>query len=77
MSFIDRIKQKSKKKNENIPSNSVSIIKIVEAGIHSSRIETCKSCEHLIKITNTCKKCGCFMSLKTKLEDAVCPIGKW
>lgn len=77
MSFIDRIKQKSKKKNENILSNSVSIIKIVEAGIHSSRIKTCKSCEHLIKITNTCKKCGCFMSLKTKLENAVCPIGKW
>jgi len=77
MSFIDRIKQKSKKKNENIPSNSVSIIKIVEADIYSSRIETCKSCEYLIKITNTCKKCGCFMSLKTKLENAVCPIGKW
>jgi len=37
----------------------------------------CLSCEHLIQLTKTCKKCGCFMELKTKLQDAVCPLGKW
>ena len=42
-----------------------------------SRLSICKSCEHFIKLSNQCKKCGCFMNLKTKLADATCPIGKW
>lgn len=41
------------------------------------RYNICKSCPELIKLTKQCKKCGCIMSLKTKLEKAVCPIGKW
>ena len=41
------------------------------------RLDICKSCPELIKITKQCKKCGCFMSAKTKLEFAKCPIGKW
>ena len=43
----------------------------------SRRFDICKSCPELIKLTNQCKKCGCFMHLKTKLEKASCPIGKW
>lgn len=41
------------------------------------RLNKCLDCEHLIQLTKQCKKCGCFMPLKTKLEDATCPIGKW
>lgn len=41
------------------------------------RLEICLSCEHLIKVTTQCKKCGCFMNLKTKLPHASCPVGKW
>lgn len=41
------------------------------------RLDICKSCEFYRQATNQCKKCGCFMKLKTKLEDATCPIGKW
>jgi len=43
----------------------------------NERFEICKSCPSLIKLSNQCKKCGCFMQLKTKLEDATCPEGKW
>lgn len=43
----------------------------------NERFEICKSCPNLIKLSNQCKKCGCFMQLKTKLEDATCPEGKW
>tara|TARA_R100000008_G_C3490541_1_gene118490 strand:- start:105 stop:326 length:222 start_codon:yes stop_codon:yes gene_type:complete len=43
----------------------------------SSRWAECQSCEYLFKPTGTCKKCGCFMKLKTKLKNAKCPIGKW
>lgn len=41
------------------------------------RYNICLSCPELIKITKQCKKCGCFMSEKTKLKSATCPIGKW
>jgi hypothetical protein len=45
--------------------------------IVAKRLEICKGCEHLIKVTTQCTKCGCFMNLKTKLQAAACPIGKW
>ena len=45
--------------------------------IAQARLDECKKCEFLFKKTNTCKKCGCFMVAKTKLEKATCPIGKW
>ena len=41
------------------------------------RYSICQSCPELIKLTKQCKKCGCFMVGKTKLEKAVCPLGKW
>lgn len=45
--------------------------------VASARFAACVSCEHLLKTTNQCKKCGCLMHLKTKLADATCPVGKW
>lgn len=45
--------------------------------IAEARLEVCKSCEFYRERTNQCKKCGCFMKLKTKLENARCPLGKW
>jgi hypothetical protein len=42
-----------------------------------NRYSICLSCPELINLTKTCKKCGCFMTVKTKLEKARCPIGKW
>jgi hypothetical protein len=41
------------------------------------RYSICLECPELIGLTKTCKKCGCFMAAKTKLEHAKCPIGKW
>lgn len=76
MSFIDRIRQKTKTKVSNT-LDSPRLIKTVEVDVYDQRIKTCRSCDHLIKITNTCKKCGCFMILKAKLESASCPVGKW
>jgi hypothetical protein len=43
----------------------------------ASRLAICKACPELIKLTTQCKKCGCFMTAKTKLEAAKCPIEKW
>lgn len=41
------------------------------------RFDICKACPELISLTSQCKKCGCFMAAKTKLEKATCPLGKW
>jgi hypothetical protein len=41
------------------------------------RMSICTICPEFIDLTKQCKKCGCIMSLKTKLKNASCPIGKW
>lgn len=45
--------------------------------LSQERYAICKACPELIKLTTQCKKCGCFMKAKTKLEKATCPLGKW
>jgi hypothetical protein len=49
----------------------------VQTDIATERMDICNACEHLIQATKTCKECGCFMTAKTKLPNAACPIGKW
>ena len=41
------------------------------------RMSICETCPSFIKLTTQCKECGCIMKMKTKLEQAVCPLGKW
>jgi hypothetical protein len=45
--------------------------------VQQERFSICQACPELIKLTHQCKKCGCFMKLKTTLKIAACPIGKW
>lgn len=45
--------------------------------IAQQRMDICRSCPELFTLTEQCKKCGCFMTAKTKLEAAKCPLGKW
>lgn len=39
------------------------------------RLETCQICEK--KTGVRCSMCGCYISLKTAVLTATCPIGKW
>jgi hypothetical protein len=41
------------------------------------RLEICNSCEWLDKRLVKCRKCGCFMKLKSTLKQATCPLEKW
>lgn len=43
----------------------------------NARFDICKMCPEFISLTTQCKKCGCIMKAKTKLEKATCPLGKW
>jgi len=55
--------------NPNIPR--------VEEEVADERLGVCFQCSELIHLTKQCKQCGCLMTGKVKLRDAVCPIGKW
>jgi len=50
---------------------------LVKNSIRKERLKICKSCEHYFKLTGNCKKCGCFMRVKTSLSFTECPIGLW
>ena len=52
-------------------------IMLHDQDIIEKRWAECEKCEFLIKPTNNCKKCGCFMKVKTRVATASCPIGKW
>ena len=45
--------------------------------LEQSRYAICKACPEFLNLTKQCKQCGCVMSLKTKLAEAVCPLNKW
>jgi hypothetical protein len=45
--------------------------------IKHARLAVCNTCEFFLKGSKRCKLCGCFMSLKTTLELAKCPMGYW
>lgn len=49
----------------------------VSEDVFNERLDECSRCPQFIKATKQCKKCGCFMSLKAKLENATCPLNKW
>ena len=49
----------------------------VSPEIAKKRLKICKSCPHLLKRTGNCKKCGCFVDVKTLYQDQYCKLGKW
>lgn len=70
--------QQYKEKNGVTPLDLLNpMTKPADKKLSKLRLEICLGCPELIKTTKQCKKCGCFMTLKTKLEIAKCPIGKW
>ena len=42
-----------------------------------SRLSICNTCPFFSKTFMKCRKCGCFMTLKTTLANAKCPRGHW
>ena len=45
----------------------------VEKEVADKRWDICTKCKHLTNLTKQCKKCGCFMKLKTKIKNVSCP----
>ncbi len=79
-SRIDKIKEiiENNKKSAVSPMDIVNPkTEWVDEEVSNRRFAICQACPELIKLSKQCKKCGCFMAIKTKLEKAECPIGKW
>jgi hypothetical protein len=62
-----------------VPSDHepINIISSTVENFAALRYDICKSCQHFFSPTTTCKKCGCFMVVKTRIPMAMCPIRKW
>jgi hypothetical protein len=45
--------------------------------LQHERYSICEGCDRLTGVTKQCRECGCFMKLKVKIAEAVCPLGKW
>lgn len=45
--------------------------------VYKHRKLICDNCEYKSNLLNTCKICGCFLSLKQRLDNQSCPILKW
>ena len=45
--------------------------------IYEERMSICKSCVFYFKPTGTCKDCGCFMKIKSRLATSSCSQKKW
>ena len=41
------------------------------------RLNICQTCPMFNKYSKRCRKCGCFMKLKSTLKQAKCPLHKW
>jgi hypothetical protein len=40
-------------------------------------LNVCNKCDWLVKNTMRCGKCGCFLKIKTVLQNWKCPLNKW
>lgn len=75
--MLNKMAEKIKAKQKEIEERKSSKALLIPAEIQQERMNICNDCEFLYKKTNTCKKCMCFMGLKTYLPYAKCPLGKW
>ena len=49
----------------------------VQPKIKKARLDVCRSCDWYFSPTGTCRKCGCFMTIKASIGVMSCPINKW
>ena len=45
--------------------------------VWKTRLEICKQCPYFFGFTGQCTQCACYMRIKVRISDSVCPVGKW
>ena len=69
--------QEYKKKIASSPAGLLNPFNYISDETAQSRLDVCNGCDSFFQETKRCRECGCFMKLKVKLKEAVCPLGKW
>lgn len=78
MEIIGKCKEKEIKMSDKArPWDMINGSLRVSPEIVKQRLDICHTCPAFKPLTQRCKKCGCFMNMKTQLEKAYCPLGKW
>ena len=50
---------------------------ILEQPEIQKRKNICHSCPDFKPLTRSCGHCGCFIDMKTRYRQSMCPIDKW
>lgn len=45
--------------------------------VADNRMQVCLECPERDPDLNQCKRCSCFLALKTEMATEKCPLGKW
>lgn len=80
MSFLNNLQSRVKQQAETAQESydkAMRLIATASSDQQSERIEICNSCEQLTEKLRRCRKCGCFMDIKTWMAEQECPLGKW
>ena len=73
---IQEIIDNTTAQNNSALENSTDVAFLADSDVQATRYDICKDCSSFT-VLKTCKECGCIMPLKTRLANAVCPLGKW
>jgi hypothetical protein len=86
LKYVHQIECEPKKRNDGKwyqtwkmqPFSKKEMAKIfVSKKVLKDRVTICMKCDKHNKLLNTCKVCGCWLTLKRKLVYAHCELNKW
>ena len=75
MAFLDKLRNRIKELE--VAAKDIARGELAPEEVQKARLDTCEGCVHLFKPTGNCKRCGCFVKIKTQLLHSKCPVGKW
>lgn len=52
-------------------------MKGVSGEVREARLAACRACDVYRAATDSCRLCGCNVSVKTRWASSRCPVGKW
>ena len=73
--IVDSLKAKYENFKQRVSDGLVENVARQDVALERERV--CRMCPSLVYLTFSCKECGCFMKIKTRLAKMKCPLDKW